>query len=125
MAYVAKLGGMMLFFIIVDDLDLDLDDDDDDGSLLLLLNLVHSPFPRLKSSRDARDELSAADADTDADAIVGINKAADAAMRASRRLRNGNVDDDGNDDDDDDDVDTFGCLSSAFISSLLLLLLSS
>ena len=120
MAYVAKLGGMMLFFIIVDDLDLDLDDDDDDddGSLLLLLNLVHSPFPRLKSSRDARDELSAADAD--ADAIVGINKAADAAMRASRRLRNGNVDDDGNDDDDDDEVDTFGCLSSAFISSLLV-----
>ena len=117
MAYVAKLGGMMLFFIIVDDLDLDLDLDDD-GSLLLLLNLVHSPFPRLKSSRDARDELSAADADTDADAIVGINKAADAAMRASRRLRkNGN--------DDDDEVDTFGCLSSAFISSLLVLSLSS
>ena len=105
----------MLFFIIVD---LDLDLDDDDGSLLLVsLNLVHSPFPRLKSSRDARDELSAADAD--ADAIVGINKAADAAMRASRRLRmNGNDDDDGN------EVDTVGCLSSAFISSFLLLLSS-
>ena len=103
----------MLFFIIVD---LDLDLDDDDGSLLLVsLNLVHSPFPRLKSSRDARDELSAADVD----AIVGINKAADAAMRASRRLRmNGNDDDDGN------EVDTVGCLSSAFISSLLLLLSS-